>query len=324
MLSLIEIKIDSQNSGQRVDKFLLKYFNTAPKSFVYKMIRKKNIKCNNLRISGNEILNNNDILQIYISDDTIAKFRNVASIEAVKRTFKILYEDLNIIICDKPSGLLAQKDTKYNKDTLVDQILYYLYQKGEYNPNTSDGFVPSICNRLDRNTSGITIAGKNLKSLQAINRVIHDNRIDKFYITIVKGNIAESGILKGYWQKDNNCNRVEISNTSSCQNVITKYRPIACNGDYTLLEIELVTGKTHQIRAHMQSIGSPVVGDTKYGDIEVNRFFKQKYNLNCQLLHAYRIGFKDIDIDLNYLNDKMFECELPYIFQKIKSDLFDN
>lgn len=321
---LKEIIIGFKDENQRLDKFLMKYLNKAPKSFIYKMIRKKNIKYNEKKADGNEMLLNGDSIQIYFSDETVENFRKDIQINCTKKEFDIIYEDKNIIICNKPLGLLVQPDKFEDKNTLVDQIIYYLYQSGEYNPEQENGFKPSICNRLDRNTSGIVLAGKNLMALQTINKAIHDNKTDKFYKTIVKGNIIEDGILEDYHTKNASLNEVKVTNkyVSGAKKIITKYHPLKSNGNYTLLEIELVTGKTHQIRAHLQSINHPVIGDIKYGHHNVNTFFKEKYGLRYQFLHAYKFVWRETTENLNYLKDKIFEAPLPSLFEKIENDLF--
>lgn len=317
-----QVIISSSEKNQRLDKFLLKYFNKSSKSFIYKMLRKKNIKYNNNKAQGNEILKDGDCIQIYLSDETINKFKQLPTIVKVKKEFDIIYEDKNILICNKPIGLLSQKDTKENYDCIVDQIIYYLYEEGEYNYNQP--FKPAICNRLDRNTSGIIIAGKNLMTLQSINKAIANNQIGKFYKTIVCGNIMQAKTLEDYYSKDTHKNQAIISSVKqdNTSKVITKYKPLKNSKDYTLLEIELVTGKSHQIRSHLKSINHPIIGDTKYGQPQINQTFKAQYKLNCQLLHAYKITFSKLSGDLNYLSFKSFEAQCPKIFSQIEKDLF--
>lgn len=317
-----QIIINSSEENQRLDKFLLKYFNKSTKSFIYKMLRKKNIKYNDNKAQGNEILKDGDCIQIYLSDETVNKFKQLPAIIKVKKEFDIVYEDKNILICNKPVGLLSQKDTKENYNCIVDQIIYYLYEKGEYDYNQP--FKPAICNRLDRNTSGIIIAGKNLMTLQSINKAIANNQISKFYKTIVCGNITQAGTLEDYYIKDTNKNKAIISSVkeNNTSKVITKYKPIKNSKDYTLLEIELVTGKSHQIRSHLKSINHPIIGDVKYGQPQINKIFKSQYRLNYQLLHAYKITFSKLSGDLDYLSFKSFEAPIPKIFSDIERDLF--
>lgn len=317
-----EITIDCENENQRLDKFLLKYFNKANKSFIYKMLRKKNIKYNNNKACGNEILKAQDTIQIYFCDETINNFRQTKEVDIVKKTFDIIYEDKNILICNKPAGLLVQRENSYDTNTLVDQVVYYLYQKGEY--TQQNGFKPAICNRLDRNTSGIVIAGKNLMSLQAINKCIHDNNVQKFYKAIVKGDLTDAGFIQNYQIKDRALNKVKVLDTQieNSKKAITKYKPIKSNGEFTLVEIELITGRTHQIRSHLANIGYPIIGDLKYGDLNISNFFNRKYKLEYQFLYAYKIIFKDVEDKLSYLNNQIFEATPSKLFKSIQYDLF--
>ncbi len=303
-----EIIITHNEQGQRIDKFLMKYLSLAPKSFIYKMLRKKNIKLNDKRAEGGEMLNNGDNIKIFLADETIEKFTENKSVVKSGRDFEIVYEDENIIICGKPSGLIVHPDREHKTNTLNDQLLYYLSEKGEYNPNTSMGFVPSICNRLDLNTSGIVTMGKNLNAVQELNRGFRDRLIDKFYLTVVKGVVDKEGVIEGYHLKVDG-NIVSLSKNNNGGNfVCTHYRPLNTNGEYTLLEVKLETGKSHQIRVCMQSINHPIIGDRKYGDKSVNRFFYNNFGLDNQFLHSSRIAFNFNDGCLKYLNGKEFIC----------------
>ena len=206
---------------------------------------------------------------------------------------------------------------------MVDQIIAYLYQKGEYKPQEENSFTPAICNRLDRNTSGTVIAGKNLMALQEINKAIHDDKIEKYYKTIVRGKIEKAGKLEDYHIKDE-FNKVTVlkEENENAKKIITKYKPLKISQEFTLLEIELITGKTHQIRAHLQSIDHPIIGDGKYGDIKLNETLRKKYQLRFQLLHAYRLVWKQKEGKLAYLYNKEFLAQNPKIFEKIENELF--
>ena len=184
-----EIKITKNDSGQRFDKFLLKYFDKAPKSFIYKMMRKKRIKLNGGKADGNETLAEGDMVQMYLSEDTVDGFREKKSISTVERKFEIVYEDKNIIIVDKPAGVLSHAESKNDKDTLIDQILSYLYSKKEYVPENENSFAPALCNRLDRNTSGIVVVGKTAEAVRKLNEAVKNKRIRKLYMTLVKGEV---------------------------------------------------------------------------------------------------------------------------------------
>ena len=281
-----ELTIDKGTKGQRLDKFLMKYMNKAPKSFVYKMLRKKNIKLNSKKAEGNEMLSDGDKVQLFLSEDTLEKFMEAKVVEKVEQTFLVAYEDENVLVVSKPVGLLVHPDKENRTGTLNDQLLYYLNKKGEYSPSTESVFTPSICNRLDRNTSGLVVMGKNLEA-------------------VVKGIVKEAGSIEGYHTKTNDniasFSKREVPNSTF---VSTKYRPIAVKNGYTLLEVKLETGKSHQIRVCLQSLGYYVVGDNKYGNIEANRFFRDKFKLRNQFLHSYKLVFRKDTGALAYLNGK--------------------
>lgn len=312
------LKINENEGNQRLDKFLLKYFNKAPKSFVYKMIRKKNIKYNGKRAKGNEILKGDDEVQIYLSEDTIDKFRQIKETPTAKPTFEVVYEDSNILIINKPLGLLTQPDAK-GQNTLTEQILTYLHQNGEYDPKDYQGFRPAPCNRLDRNTAGIVMVGKSLQATQAIHEMLRTQEISKYYMSIVLGRVDKPIILKGYHEKNESKNEVSISKNyiEGAKEVETRIIPLQANGRYTLIEVQLVTGKTHQIRAHLATINHPIIGDPKYGDKEENEYFFRKYSLRHQFLCAYKIKFEVCIEPLGYLENKVFTVGAPPLYSQI-------
>ncbi|HHX59727.1 MAG TPA: RluA family pseudouridine synthase [Epulopiscium sp.] len=315
----MKLLIINENEGnQRLDKFLLKYFNKAPKSFVYKMIRKKNIKYNGKRAKGNEILMGEDEIQVYLSDDTIDNFREIKKTPSAKPTFEVIYEDSNILIVNKPLGLLTQPDAK-GQNTLTEQVLTYLHKKGEYNPKDYQGFRPAPCNRLDRNTAGIILVGKSLQATQAIHEMLRTREISKYYMSIVLGKVVKPIILKGYHEKDESRNEVKITQeyVEGAKEVETRILPLQDNGRYTLIEVQLVTGKTHQIRAHLATINHPIVGDPKYGDKEENEYFFRKYSLRHQFLCAYKIKFEMCTEPLKYLENKVFTVGAPSLYSQI-------
>lgn len=318
-----EIRITQNEENQRLDKFLLKYMNKASKGFLYKMLRKKRIKYNGGRAEGSELLKAGDTLQLYLAEETIQSFMEEKTVAQAKRHFAIVYEDDDILVVSKPAGLLTHPEKSSDKDTLIDQILYYLYQKGQYLPEADSSFTPALCNRLDRNTSGIVISGKTLKGVQAVNETIRSHKLDKYYLTLVAGEIRQAGEITAYLTKDEEKNQVRISKREgSGKKTMTKYRPIACAKGYTLLEIHLITGKTHQIRAHMQSIGHPVVGDRKYGSEHSNQKFREEYALSNQFLHAIRVEWKEKEGPLGYLYGKEMTAPLPKTLQEICDGLF--
>ncbi len=319
-----EVNITGKEENQRLDKFLLKYFNNAPKSFVYKMLRKKRIKFNGKKAEGNEIIKNGDKLQMYIAPETMDSLMSEKEIVKAERHFGIVYEDDNILVVSKPAGLLSHPESSADKNTLIDQILYYLYEKGEYDMSKESSFTPAICNRLDRNTGGIVIAGKNLAAVQAVNKAIAQRKIKKYYITMVRGEFTQEKELFGYHVKDELTNTVKVlkKEAPGAKKIFTKVKPIAVKDNFSLLEIDLITGKSHQIRAHLKSMGYPVIGDRKYGEMRVNTRFKDKYGLNNQFLFAYKIAWHENEGVMAYLNGKEFTAVLPDYIENIKRDYF--
>lgn len=314
-----EITITSAQKGQRLDKYLLKYLNKAPKSFIYKMLRKKNIKLNNKKADGNEILSEGDSIKLFLSDETLSNFMEIKRIEKAEKNFEIIYEDENIILVNKPKGLIVHPDKNNRTNTLNDQLLYYLYEKGEFDISAESDFTPSICNRLDRNTSGIVVMGKNLEAVQQLNKGFRDRLIDKYYITVVKGEIKSAGEISGYHSKTDD--NVAIIGDKG-KYILTRYEPLCAKGDYTLLRIKLETGKSHQIRVCMAHINHPIIGDMKYGDEKTNRYFRDKFKLRSQLLHSYELVFRFNDGLLNYLKDKKFTANLIGNECKIIKNIF--
>lgn len=315
-----EIIISSLEENQRIDKFLLRYMNNASKGFIYKMFRKKNIELNGRKVIGNEILKKDDVIKMFLSGSTIDKFMLPFVIKNNNGEVSVIYEDENILICNKPVGVLSHSQVKEDEDTMIDRIISYLNKKGEIVVNKESTFKPAICNRLDRNTSGIILCGKNLPAVQHLNDIFKNNKVEKYYKTIVKGNIHKKGVIETYYTKDFKNNKASVFNkkkdSGRYKRVKTEYYPIKVNKEYTLLEIKLITGKSHQIRVHLQSINHEVVGDTKYGDIPINNYLKSKIGLKHQLLHSDRVIFKDETGFLNYLNNKHFIAPLPNIFEK--------
>lgn len=319
-----ELIIKENEHNQRMDKFLKKYLSKASAGFIYKMLRKKRVKLNNSKAKPEDILKKGDKIQLYLAPETIDKFQEEKEVDVIPVTFDIAYEDSNIILINKPKGLLSQATSSDSNDSVVKQLISYLYKNKEYDPNKEKTFVPSICNRLDRNTSGIIIGGKNYTTLQIMNEAIKEGKIKKFYLSLVKGEVTEEKELKGYLTKNPKDNTVNITldKVKGAKSIHTVIRPMAIKNGFTLLEIELITGRTHQIRAHLSIIGHPVVGDFKYGDKKINNKFKNEYNLKSQFLHAYKIVFTDLRKPLNYLNKKEFVSEIGNELEIIKKSVF--
>lgn len=318
-----QILVNENQAGQRLDKLLLKILNKAPKSFIYKMLRKKNIVLNGKKAEGSEIVQLKDEIKLYLSDETIDKFSMEFESNILDFELDIIYEDKNILIINKPIGMLSQRASS-NDYSLVEYIISYMLSTKQITKDQLQSFKPGICNRLDRNTSGLLIAGKTLKGLQEMAKLFRERRLEKYYLCIVKGQLSKVEKITGYLTKDKVSNVVSISNnqTDDSDYIETQYQPLVYSDEYTLLQVKLITGKSHQIRAHLASIGHPILGDFKYGNTIINKYFKEKYGLKHQLLHSYRTIFPQQIGILSDLSGEEFEAPLPDIFIKIRNDLF--
>ncbi len=349
--------IGPNQAGQRFDKFLHKYLPEASSGFLYKMLRKKNITLNGKKAEGKEMLKEGDEVKLFFAEDTFAKFSGVtgaietngakvasgsesgqktAEYEAAflkLRNIHIIYEDEHVLVLNKPVGILTQKASNTDM-SLNEWMIGYLLHNGSITKEDLQTFKPSVCNRLDRNTSGLVLCGKTLAGSQALSRLIHDRSVRKFYRTIVGGAVTKGGRIEDYLVKDEKTNTVSVfatqtgraANTTPKDNgkaelIRTAFIPLKLLGNrYTYLEVELITGKTHQIRAHLASIGHPLLGDYKYGNNRLNEPFKQQYHLSSQLLHAYRLEFPKLTGTLVGLSGRTIIAPLPKIFEKILND----
>ena len=310
-----EVTIGAKESGQRFSKFLEKYFKEAQTSFLYKMLRKKNIKLNDKKATGSEMLQTGDKVTVYFSDETFEKFRG----ETKKVIYPVIdldivYEDEDVLIVNKPAGMLSQK-AKSQDVTLVEYILGYLQKKVEWSPK--DSLKPGICNRLDRNTSGLVIAGKSLRGLQKMSELLKDRTMDKYYLTIVEGVMKEPSVVRGYLKKDEQTNRVQIFSEDGEDRVWieTGYEPLRTNGTVTLLKVKLVTGKTHQIRGHLASLGHPLLGDVKYGAAK-------RADTKHYFLHAKTLCFPENMGELKNLSGRVVTAKEPDYFAKMINKQF--
>ena len=290
------------------------------------MLRKKNIKVNKLKVDNTYILQENDIVQLYISDETMVAYQVEKKILPVNISFTIIYEDENILLVDKPKGLLVHGDAQEKNNTLINQVLKYLYDRDVYNPSLEKTFVPASVNRLDRNTSGIIIIGKNNLSVQNLNEMIRKTHsIRKYYLTVISGKLSKEMTLKGHLFKDREMNKATLTDEeeSGAKEIETIVSPLKTSRDYSLVEVELITGRSHQIRLHLASIGHPIIGDTKYGDSRINKQLKGDFGLENQFLHAYKLHFDQCIGNLKYLEGKSFTCPLPKELKKIEEALIN-
>lgn len=322
------ITVHKQEEGQRLVKLLGAYLKEAPNSFFYKMLRKKNITLNGKKADGTEKLKCGDEIRLFLSDETYEKFAGKVQPKEKFPMAKlnIVYEDSNVIFINKPAGMLSQKSVPSDV-SLNEYLLGYLEKSGQWKQEESKAFRPSVCNRLDRNTSGLVICGKSMAGLQQMAALLKDRSLHKYYLCLVKGVMAESQHLEGYLLKDENSNQVKIfqKETEGAAHIITEYEPLYTDGEATLLKVTLVTGKSHQIRAHLSSIGHPIIGDPKYGDRKVNAFFRETHGIKNQMLHAWKLTFPELAEPLDNLSEKSFEAEpaglMKQYLMKAKGDL---
>ncbi len=309
-MPLKTVVIQKNDSGQRLDKFLTKAYPNLPQSVLYKCIRTKDVKLNGRRCQSSDRLQEGDVLSLYWQEEFFQKEEREYDFLKAPAALSVLYEDDNILLLDKKPGLIVHPDENYHFDSLIARVQHYLYDKGEYRPQEENAFAPALVNRIDRNTGGIVMAAKNAEALRIMNQKVKDRELDKFYLCVICGKLQnKEGVLSGYLEKNETQNRVYISRKPSpgAKTIRTKYRVLEERRDHSLLEVELLTGRTHQIRAHFASIGHPLAGDGKYGTNALNKQTDFPY----QALYSYRLRFHfstDAGI-LNYLNGKEFTTE---------------
>lgn len=311
------ITISSNDAGQRVDRLILKTFDRLPKSLMFKGIRKKNIKVNKKRCTPEQVLNEGDVLELYLKDDVLHIKEKHYDFLKASTDLDIIYEDENMILINKKVGILCHPDGKDYIDNLVARLKRYLFEKGEWNPDHSS-FTPSLANRIDRNTGGIVIGAKNSQALKIINDKIKSREIEKYYLTVVHGKMPKkSETLTAYLTKNEKKNMVAVTDhqVDGSKQIITQYTVLDYQDDASLLEVKLLTGRTHQIRAHLAHIGHPLFGDGKYG-VDKGRYRQALYSYKLQF------SFKDENA-LSYLNGKVFQAKNIQLLNDYKERRFN-
>ena len=349
---MILLKIKHIDAGGRLDKYLLKFLKDAPTSFIYKMLRKKNIVLNGKKAAGNEFLKENDEVKLFLADETIVKFGGKVTLsQTADREYvataedgvesgsddslynflkslkweldepKVIYEDRDIIILNKPVNVLSQI-AKTGDVSMNEWLISYLINSGSLTAEDMLTVKPAVVNRLDRNTSGIILAGKTLTGLRFLSDIIKTRELTKYYLTIVKGEIPKNFIAEAYLLKNDNHNTVKIyqDKVEGADYIKTAYEVLEVKDGYSLLKVELITGKSHQIRAHLSFLGYPVIGDGKYGLKSENTGYR-RMGLNSQFLHSYEIQFPKLEGEFAYLSGKKFNAKLPERLEKVSNKL---
>lgn len=300
---MVKFVISENESDQRLDRFLRKYLARAPLGMIYKIIR-KDIKLNGRRAAADTMLKEGDELTLYIAGEKLKEFIRPVKKKFHGKQFKVAYEDDNLLIVDKPKGLLTHGTSEEKKNTLANQVCGYLMDEGKYEPGKEKSFKPAPINRLDRNTTGLVIFGKNAEAMRTFAGYIRQRRkISKYYLTIVCGRPDgrmrfDSNIVKN---EDNNTSHIAKTDDEGKQ-ATTYLTPLLEKGEFSIVEAEILTGRTHQIRLHFSNAGFPLIGDPKYGNKRINNMLKKQVGVSSQLLHAYKLTFNGIKGKFGYLD----------------------
>ena len=330
---MTEIRISSREAGQRIDKYLKKYFPLAPGSFIYKMLRKKNITLNGKKAAGSEIIENGDVIKLFLSDETISSFRRkgetvpdkessagAGSVSSGSGSMTVLYEDGDIALFVKPAGMLSQPGNGHELSA-ADLIPEILLSSGCLHEDDLRAFHPAPLNRLDRNTSGILLCGLSMKGAQTISRLIRSGEMKKEYLAIVQGNGLKDGTYSAYAVKDPKHNRMLLSSQPSknAVDMVTGFHVLGTSDHFSLVKATLITGRTHQIRAQLSWLGFPVAGDRKYGTGSAGSESFPKPGR--QMLHAFRVTFPENTDPCPEISGKIFTADVPDDFRKMAAAL---
>lgn len=315
-----KVTVGRNDAGQRLDKFLTKTFPVLPVSMMYKYIRQKDIKLNGKRCEISTRLQEGDEITLYVKDEFLEQPAPTYEFMYAGRELDIVYEDQHLLLLNKKAGLLVHPDDHEFRDTLIFRVQRYLYEKGEYHPDEEQSFAPALVNRIDRNTCGIVIAAKTAVALRILNEKLRTREIEKFYLCLVHGTMERSeDVLRGYLEKNESQNRVYVSDRPSrgSRTIVTGYRVLEAHDGLSLLEIDLLTGRTHQIRAHLAAVGHPLLGDGKYGRNQQNK----GTGFSKQALCSYRLRFSFTSPaeDLEYLNGKEFVLDRVWFAEEFRA-----
>ncbi|MFA7100985.1 MAG: RluA family pseudouridine synthase [Bacilli bacterium] len=311
---MIKFNVKGEEQGQRIDKYLRKKLNNAPLSLLYKLFRKKDIKVNSKRVAGDYLVQENDLIEVYLSPEYLAKYMEEKPVKKLVKSFRVVYEDQHLLIVDKPAGLSIHADEHEATNTLANQVLSYCKDKG-------DSSVVAPAHRLDRNTSGLVIFGKDMETLHELQDIFkYREGLHKYYLALCFNELKAPLEINAPLLKNESLKLVKVDPNGLPAKTLVK--PVLTNSDYSLVEAELLTGRTHQIRVHLAFSGYPIVGDQKYGDFTKNKTFAKEYKMRYQFLHAYKLVFGQLSGVLSYMSNREIVAELPYTKQKIVDKIF--